>query len=67
MLPALAIFGLFFGPQRGWIFILLIGLFELSAGFVAFWRSRSSASSWFAVAIGIIMLAVGIRLAFAPV
>jgi uncharacterized membrane protein HdeD (DUF308 family) len=66
MLPALAIFALVFGPQRGWIVLLLIGLFELLAGFVLLRRTRSSASGWLAVVVGILALAAGIRFAFTP-
>jgi hypothetical protein len=66
MLPALAIFGLLFGPQRGWIILLLIGGFELPAGLLVIRRSRSSVSGWFALAVGVISLAAGIRFALAP-
>jgi len=66
MLPAFAIFALFFGPQRGWIILLLIGVFELAVAFLALRRSKSSLSGWLAVVIGIIALAAGIRFAFAP-
>ena len=63
MLPALAIFALVFGPQRGWIVLVLIGLFELLAGFAVL-RTRSSALGWLAVAFGVVALAAGIRFAF---
>ena len=66
MLPALAIFALVFGPQRGWIVFLLIGSFELWLGFVALRRRVSSVSAWLAIAIGVVALAAGIRFAFAP-
>ena len=65
-LPALAIFALVFGPQRIWVILLLIGLFELAAGFFALRSSRFSVSAWFAVAVGVVALAAGIRFAFAP-
>jgi uncharacterized membrane protein HdeD (DUF308 family) len=66
VLPALAIFALVFGPQRGWLVLLFIGAIEFAAGLFALRRSRSSLSGWFAVVIGIVALAAGIRFAFAP-
>jgi uncharacterized membrane protein HdeD (DUF308 family) len=66
VLPAFAIFALFFGPQRGWIILLLIGMFELAVGVLGLRRSKSSLAVWLAIMIGIIALAAGIRFAFAP-
>ena len=66
MLPALAIFAVVFGPHRGWIVLVLIGAFELPAGLLVIRRSRSSVGGWFALAVGVIALAAGIRFAFTP-
>jgi len=66
MLPALVIFGLLFGPQRGWLVLLVIGLAEITAGFFVLRRSRSSVSGWVALVVGIVALAAGIRFALTP-
>ena len=66
LLPVLAIFALVFGPQRGWIVLVLTGAFELFAGLVVLRRTRSSVSGWLALIVGVLALAVGIRFALAP-
>jgi hypothetical protein len=66
MLPAFAIFALLFGPQCTWLILLLIGLAEIPAGLFVLRTSRSSVSGWFAIAVGVIALAAGIRFALAP-
>ena len=46
LLPAMAIFALVFGPQRTWIILLLLGVFEFAAAFSVLRRnSRAVASS----------------------
>jgi hypothetical protein len=66
MLPAFAIFALVFGPQRTWLVLLLIGVAEIPAGLFVLRTSRSSVSGWFAIAVGIVALAAGIRFALTP-
>jgi hypothetical protein len=66
MLPAYAIFAVVFGPQRTWIVLLLIGFAEIPAGLFVLRGRRSSASGWFALAVGLIALAAGIRFALTP-
>jgi len=66
VLPGLAIFVLLFGPQRSWIVLLFIGLFQLVTAFSVLGHSKSSVSGWLAVAGGLLVLTLGIRFALTP-
>ena len=64
ILPAMAIFALAFGPQRMWILFVVCGFVQLSAALWILRRSGSSVAAWFAVAVGVMAVALGIRFAF---
>ena len=63
MLPAFAILAILFGAQRTWLLLVLIGVAEIPAGLFLLRGRRSSVSGWFALALGLIALAAGIRFA----
>jgi hypothetical protein len=63
ILPAMAIFALIFGPQRMWILFVVVGLVQLSAALSVLRRGSSSAVAWLALAVGIMVVAAGIRVA----
>jgi len=63
MLPAYAIFASVVGPQRSWIFLLLVGGVQVAAGLFVLRSSRSSVSAWSALAVGILAVAAAIGIA----
>jgi hypothetical protein len=65
-LPAFVIITVFVGPQRGWLVLLLIGLFQTAAGSFLLRGSRSSVSGWFAIVLGIAAIAAGTYFALIP-
>jgi hypothetical protein len=64
MLPAYAIFAAVFGLQRTWILLVIAGFVQLSAAVSVLRCSRSSVTAWLALAVGIMVVAAGIRFAF---
>jgi hypothetical protein len=61
--PAYVIFAVLFGPQRTWLFLLLLGLGQLAAS-VSLLRHSKSLTGWVSLAIGIMFSAVAIISAF---
>jgi hypothetical protein len=66
ILPAFAIFAAVFGPQRTWMLLVVAGFVQLSAGLSVLSRRSSSVIAWVALAVGIVVVAAGIRIAFTP-
>ena len=64
MLPAYGIFASVVGPQRIWIFLLLVGGVQVAAGLFVVRRSRFSVLAWLTIAVGIlgVTAAIGIGL-----
>ncbi len=66
ILPAFAIFAAVFGLQRTWMLLIVAGFVQLSAGFSVLRRRSSSVVAWVALAVGIVLVAASIRIAFTP-
>jgi hypothetical protein len=60
------IFAAVFGPQRTWMLLVVAGFVQLSAGLSVLSRRSSSVIAWVALAVGIVVVAAGIRIAFTP-
>jgi len=63
MLPAYGIFASVVGPQRIWIFLLLVGGVQVAAGLFVLRNSRCSVLAWLAIAVGILAVAAAIGIA----
>jgi hypothetical protein len=58
-LPAFAIIVLVVGPQRLWLVLLLITVLEMGAGAFLLRDSQASIAGWFALLLGVAVLATG--------
>jgi hypothetical protein len=63
MLPGMAIFASIFGFQRMWIPLVIAGSVQSSVALSAL-RHSSSVLAWLALAMGVMIVAAGIRFAF---
>jgi hypothetical protein len=66
VLPAFFIFAAIFGPQRIWLFLLIVGCFQIAAASFVLRSAGSSVSAWLAFALGILAAAAGIGIALTP-
>ena len=66
MLPAYAIFAVVFGPQRTWMFLVLVGSVQVTAALFVLRSSRSSVAAWLALAVGVLAVAAAAGIALTP-
>jgi hypothetical protein len=64
MLPGMAIFASVFGFARMWLLLVIAGLIEALVALSALRRRRFAVVAWLALAMGIMIIAAGIRVAF---
>jgi hypothetical protein len=64
MVPGMAIFASVFGFQRMWILLVIAGFVEASVALSALRQRSSPVVAWLALAMGIMIIAAGIRFAF---
>jgi hypothetical protein len=63
MLPAYGIFASIVGPQRSWIFLLLVGGVQVAAGLFVVRSSRCSVLAWLTIVVGILAVTAAIGIA----